>query len=448
MLFTKDKLSLAVGLAGFLFVVFCFYPGLLSPDSVVQLHQAIHRSYDSWHPPIMSAVWTLWTLVIPGAGGMLIFHNLMFWLGLTLWVRMAVFGVFARVILILGIGFLPCVMALLSTIWKDVGVGVSLVFATALLALSQQNFKRWTFWTGILALWYAYSVRHNSPPAIVPLLVWASWILFRRSWIGAQRYVMIGILSMAFLFSFELSKRIVDRLLIQGKFGYPFQVVQIHDLIAVSLAQGRVLLPAYVRNDRKPPWSLEELQQVYSPVSAVPIFWGDSSKRRVVITNNPSRLRTLWRAWWQALQADPEAYFRHRWAMFKNQMGFMQPYVDYPFQSAMEPNQLGAELRPSRVRSSMLAWLGFFQHSPLFRGWIFLAFDLVLALWGIYRRDIRLWAVASSGFIFGATYFFISPAGDFRYIWWTVLSGILGLLVAFSSAKKLSGRTSSPETLA
>ncbi len=40
-----------------------FYPGMMSPDSVEQLAQAVTADFTDWHPPIMAGVW--WGLMRP-----------------------------------------------------------------------------------------------------------------------------------------------------------------------------------------------------------------------------------------------------------------------------------------------------------------------------------------------------------------------------------------------
>ena len=66
-------------LIGIVFTLYVFYPGYMSNDSVDQLTQGRENLYNAWHPPIMSWVWGRLDQVIPGPLGMLIFHNLLFW---------------------------------------------------------------------------------------------------------------------------------------------------------------------------------------------------------------------------------------------------------------------------------------------------------------------------------------------------------------------------------
>ncbi|MBA3357229.1 MAG: hypothetical protein H0U18_15075 [Pyrinomonadaceae bacterium] len=110
-----------------------FYPGYMSPDSLDQWNQGRTRTFWDYHPPLMSMVWGILDRFIPGPFGMLLLHNAIFWTGAAVFWRHT-----RRKSILLGLGlssfaFLPPVLALLSTIWKDVGLGASLFLASALL---------------------------------------------------------------------------------------------------------------------------------------------------------------------------------------------------------------------------------------------------------------------------------------------------------------------------
>src|SRR5262245_39688961 len=71
----------AAAAAGIALVLVCDWPGYLTSDPIDQLTQARERFYSDWHPPIMS--WWMGQLdaVFGSSGGMLLFHNLLFWTG-------------------------------------------------------------------------------------------------------------------------------------------------------------------------------------------------------------------------------------------------------------------------------------------------------------------------------------------------------------------------------
>src|SRR4030088_2811149 len=111
--------SIAAAL-GVVFAVASFFPGYMSPDSVSQLSQGRAMTFTDWHPPVMSFLWGLIDRIIAGPAGMLVLHNFMFWAGLGLFVHHLGFERAWAATAILLTGLFPPVLALLSTIWKDV----------------------------------------------------------------------------------------------------------------------------------------------------------------------------------------------------------------------------------------------------------------------------------------------------------------------------------------
>jgi hypothetical protein len=53
-------------LVGIIVTVAIFYPGYLSPDSLVQLSQGRSGVFNDWHPPVMSWLWGIFDRMIPG----------------------------------------------------------------------------------------------------------------------------------------------------------------------------------------------------------------------------------------------------------------------------------------------------------------------------------------------------------------------------------------------
>ena len=109
---------LLVIIAGLLTTVVVFAPGYMSPDSVDQLAQGRSGRYGDWHPPVMSWLWGRLDHAVPGPLGMLVFHNLLFWSGLGLWVALVAprWNLIVKCLLLLVIGFFPPIFLLLSTI--------------------------------------------------------------------------------------------------------------------------------------------------------------------------------------------------------------------------------------------------------------------------------------------------------------------------------------------
>src|SRR5215471_4745940 len=172
---TRLACSLAA-VVGLVFTVACFFPGYMSPDSISQLWQGRTLSFTDWHPPVMSLLWGLLDRIIPGPAGMLILHNMMFWGGLSLFVYHLGFERAWAAAAILLVGLSPPVFGTLSTIWKDVSMGCSLLLGCGLLLRAEREQSRIAWIMAVVSFWYGLAVRHNAIVAVVPLAVLAAFV--------------------------------------------------------------------------------------------------------------------------------------------------------------------------------------------------------------------------------------------------------------------------------
>ncbi|MBI1761773.1 MAG: hypothetical protein HYR56_10095 [Acidobacteria bacterium] len=418
---------------GVLFITFSFYPGYLSFDSIEQLNQARSGILNDWHPPLMSFIWHFLDRVAPGPASMLLFHNLLFWSGLALFISRLINRKLLAMLLVFSIGFFPPVLALLGTIWKDVGLAASLMLASGLLYSAHQTGRKGYWATALLALFYGLSVRHNGIFAVFPLAIWAGGIACgqwqsrcrlwqSQSWWRRQKPVIAATLfGTLILVMLVILSQAVSLALIQGRKTYVFQTLLLHDLAAVSIAEEQMYIPPYARQGV----SIEELKTIYSPREVVPLFCCNAAPRHLVITNQGTDVAQLEKTWLSVIGSHLQDYLLHRVAVFKTLYSIGQSSVCLPFQKGIDPNQLGLSVRPSRLNRA-LAWrLERIQDSLLFRGWFYLVLLLALlavaALPKFREHASTVFALGSSALLYALSYFFIAPTCDFRMYWWTVV---------------------------
>ncbi|HMG51837.1 MAG TPA: hypothetical protein VK601_00115, partial [Kofleriaceae bacterium] len=114
----RTRRNLILG-GGWLLALAYAFPGLMSPDSAMQLVQA--RGGDligDWHPPIMAEGWRLLDRLIAGPFGMLVVQTGAFVFGLDALLRRAMRPL-AAASLSVAILLLPPVLAPMAVIWKD-----------------------------------------------------------------------------------------------------------------------------------------------------------------------------------------------------------------------------------------------------------------------------------------------------------------------------------------
>ena len=232
-----------------------FAPGYMSPDSVDQLAQGRSGVYHDWHPPVMSWLWGRLDRVVPGPVGMLVFHNLLFWSGLGLWVALIAprWNIIVKCFVLLAIGFLPPIFFLLSTIWKDVGMAAAFLFASALLLYAEHRRSLAVLLLSLPALWYGVAVRHNAVTAALPLAIYAGFIgitllVPQPSRLSRWRMVASVVSGIVLLMlMLVLSKAVTDRLT-RNASRFPIQQILVHDVVAISIGTHSVLLPDYLKS--------------------------------------------------------------------------------------------------------------------------------------------------------------------------------------------------------
>ncbi|HLM57106.1 MAG TPA: hypothetical protein VK422_13405, partial [Pyrinomonadaceae bacterium] len=153
----------------------------MSQDSGAQWAEARAWRFSDWHPPLMAAAWGLVDRVVAGPVGMLVLHNAAFWgacallwratRGRSKWLGVA----------LCAFGLLPQVLSHLSTVWKDAGLGVSLLLAAALLYTASRTNSRAALVAAMPPLFYGFGVRLNAAPAVLPLALWAGVLACRAA---------------------------------------------------------------------------------------------------------------------------------------------------------------------------------------------------------------------------------------------------------------------------
>lgn len=143
---------------GFLFSWVAFYPGFMSPDSLVQYEIAKTLDFNDWHPPVMSWLWSILNVFFEGPQGLLFFHLALLWGGLYSWYINCRESRFAWLFIV--IGFLPWVVNFEGVLWKDVGMAFSLLLAIGLLGGKKLTSTKISI--AAVLLIYAFLVRANA----------------------------------------------------------------------------------------------------------------------------------------------------------------------------------------------------------------------------------------------------------------------------------------------
>src|SRR6185312_2530643 len=138
---TNSRSTTAAVLAlGWLAALLVSWPGHLSYDSIIQLHDGRVGFYHSWHPPVMAWLLGVGDAVVPGSGLFVLFDaSLLFGaLLLLVWAspRASWWGVGAAAVAVL----LPQLLLYQAIVWKDVLFADASVAGFVCLAMAE---RRW-----------------------------------------------------------------------------------------------------------------------------------------------------------------------------------------------------------------------------------------------------------------------------------------------------------------
>jgi hypothetical protein len=416
----------------------------MSPDSISQLAQARTRRFGDWHPPLMTWTWSLLNAVIPGPLGMLLFHNLMFWAGLALVIYLTPVATFLAPLLIITIGFFPPVVALLSTIWKDVGMGASMLLASSLMLYADRRSSRPALLLAICCLLYGFSVRYNAAPAVLPLALWSGFIGYRLFDLKTHRPLFVSSCLGTGIFVVIASSGVLINSQLTTVRMYPIQQLLLYDLAAISVKTQTLQFPDYLISGSL---TIADLERLYTPARARTLYYGDDPAK-LDLTSSQHDLDRLTRQWLHAVPRFFGTYLQHRLNVFATQLGATTESVCVPYWDGIEWNRFGIEFEGSQLNNLVMdKYLAPTADSILFRGWFYLVVSAGVALWCFNRcrtYGLGLFAISLSGLFYLASFVIAGNACDFRLNWWTVITTLVVTVVCFATELSHRFQTQQP----
>jgi hypothetical protein len=448
----QDKwyIGYLVCICGFAVVVWSFYPGMMSPDSIAALSTGREGTFADINAPLMSALWAALDRVIAGPGAMFILQAALFWGACALfWKAVTRESVFLGLALVL-FAFLPHILSQTVVIWKDIALGGSLFFAVALLYYAKKSESKAALLISPVFLFYAYAARLNALPAVLPPAIWSAFLFFRIFELGKSK-VFAAFAGIAYFAVLTVAVYAVTYGLTGGRSVYPFQQVYLYDLSALSIERGQPLFPEYIRNDAN--FSLERVAARYNERSAADLIFSDvpnpGDRPVLKLTDDPGQVAELKQAWISAIKQDPAGYLKHRGKVFAQLTGLGRavtaPYWEQGFLSS-----------PAEYRSEgnagtyvLMKYFGAFGR-PFPQTFFFRAFIWAILcgffLYKAVRRRLAgdwdlVFVLSASTLLFIFAYFPTTPSTEFRYLFWPAISSALTVIfgVHLLRAKVVSG---------
>lgn len=427
----------------------------MTKDSTFQLDQAEGRvPFNDWHPVVMSVLWRE-LLVLTGSVGSMAAVQIMVagcCAVLLSWYLLVMTR--SRVLSLLGLLLLvlPHTANLLGTVWKDTQMALALSLAVACLLLlrvrGNSSRARWgLLGTAALALVYAALVRKNAVIGIAPLVVLAAVLGLRLRRSGGWRRIL-AVSGAAFALLGAAVAGIGGVLDTATGATRTSQVTQVmlDDLIFAVPADAIDASPS------APPELKQKLAAARGVCAETGVIWDSywdcygygADGRGFTAIEHVDEVTALWLE--QIPRHLPEyAAYRLRTT------GELLLTSDLEFILTEEHPEHGVPVRFPALNQTFASYVvdGALRYAPfLFRGWFWLLLGVVgcVISFSRPRPSPTAGAVFLSGVLYLAGFFPTAPASDYRYIYWTALSVLLGglVLLAERGQERLHGSAEEP----
>ena len=422
--------SIVLAATGFAFCILACYPGLMSPDSLDQYHQAKSGLYADWHPPIMAWIWSKLLWINDGPLPMMMLINLLYWSAVAIIaIKLKRFWLSC---IFLVLSFSPPLINFIGLIWKDTLLFSFLFFISAVIFWLYNNYLN-KFLSILLFLiitslsFVAIMIRHNAASALIGILALAILVLFKNT-----KPIIALLLGFAFTLSLFFAGQKVNSKLCNHISQHPEQQMMLYDLLGIS-QQARInLFPAYLKNKI----TLDTIDRIYNH--------HDGGMYLIfamhLVTENDMQLEQIKTAWKDALIQYPRFALVHKYENFeavqKHPLAVKYSYIDPSnFDTAIiTKNAFRKVFRD--INESETAHK-FYVPNDYFYGCLIIILISLIAYWKTKNQSLFLPVfTALSGFLYSGSYFLLSPCNELRYNYWTIGAFFLSfffLLNAFTN---------------
>jgi len=411
------------------------WPGHLSVDSVLGLREGRLGVRETWNPAIYGWLLGLADRITPGAGlivaldGLLLFGA---WAGLAaLRPRASWIAPFVAA----GLLALPQAMIYPAIVWKDVLFATASIAGFVILALAARNrFQEpWIAFAASALLFAAAGLfRQNG----LVLAVFAGLSIVVVTWGGGRRRALglgggwlAGVAALTLVLSIVAQPTGIGPPDSAG--GRGLRILQTYDLVgAAALDPGR---PMPLLDKARP--TLDDViraqaPSIYTPVRADPIV-GDKALGQEIKQVDRADIRA---EWVRLVTTDPALYLRlradaFRWVFATPDIDRCLPVhlgVDGP---AFALKDLQMPRRLDRNDGRLYNYVTWFLDTPAMSHAAFAGLALVVGVLLLFRRepaDLVIAGLMAGALAFAASFFVISLACDYRYLYLLDVAAVTG----------------------
>lgn len=411
-----------LGLTGFLLNLVAYYPGFMSPDSLVIYEQSISQHYGDWHPPLMAWAWSFLNRLYSGPQVMLIFQLALLWTGFYFLATGWFSSRRSRTWLFCGLLLAPFVQNFAGYIIKDAQMALSWLLSFSIIARAGFRHRRMTLMEAIISfllILYGALVRINALPGAIPLFfLWfdnyCAWTKRRPGMVAAVVLSLLLAIGCQSLLNYVL----------KPQKQYPEYKLYLHDMAGIYVRTGKNYFPSFI--NEYPGFDTAYLRANYTTATLDDLYWNEE-KKIFFPPLNDSTGPIARKAWARSISDNPGAYLYNRWDGFLYFLRIKKRTWIVTLNAVISPNSFGITFKPNVVSRAFIGTIKFQSGMPYMRPWFWLIMNISILIAGFFTFDAAIrkiiFVLTTSSLLYLLPQFFVFQVDtDFRYFYWNCLS--------------------------
>ncbi len=415
-----------------------FYPGILHHDAWAYFKAARDNDFTNWQPPLLGFLWIPLQRIWYGPQPMLVLFMVGYWGGFALIGRAFDAEGHALAWWTFAAGLFPMAINFNGQLVKDISMAVCFLITTGLAAcILRGSIKRGS---ATLALLWIFLIagtfmRANALFGLPPLLDLAGAVTSKR-WVEIHWFKRAVTVCLLALF-FAPAHIVADRYIYRVTDIQPISQLQIFDIGGVTFFSERDGFRGFFGPD-----FVTKNRDCYTSKHWDVYGWGNCEQ--VYENLKPQFGRALSKLWVDAILAEPLAYLEHRIAHMNRFLQFFcSGCREMVYTGMQSTNQKEFTFKPTFLYKS-IDWAAQAINNSIIGPpylWLLICLAWSLAAFAIPNTVTR-WitvTIALSGAMYALAFTAIGIASDYRYIFWTMLCGMITTPVIFARVIMRSG---------
>jgi len=425
--------------AGFLVMLGANLPGHLSYDSVAQLSEGHFHHRSTWGPVLYAWILGFFDGIVPGTALYVVVSGLLFFASLASLADLRSRTSWLAVAVAVAVMLTPQVLIYQAIVWKDVAFATTAVAGVVCLAHAAKDWarpgRRWPRLAGaLLLLAIAAQVRQNG---LIVTMVGAAalgWIASQGRWLRGFVWGFGGFVAVVALAQ-TLTVLSTPPHTPKSESGMStgIHIIQNYDLIGAVALDPTYRLAIMAKAAPAPTAIVQQRSKLDYSGRRV-----DFIDRDTVLANAVNMIpeEATGAQWIDLVTRRPGLYLRVRWEDFRWVLS--PPVIDFclPVYVGVDApaelmQGLGLQHRYVQGDVELTNYATWFFDTPAYSHLAYALISLVLGGLLLLRRqpaDIAMAALQLAGVGFTASFFLISIACDYRYLYFTDLAALVGLV--------------------